>query len=349
MRTGVLDIGSNSAHLLVVDLMAGLPPLPVGAVKCPTRLAEAIGPDGTIEEPAVGRLVAAVRQAVEEARELEVDELVVFATSAVRDAANATEILGRIERACGVRPGFLSGEAEARLTFHAVRAWYGWSAGGILLADIGGGSLELAYGRAALGGAEPQVAMSLPLGAGRLTRRFLPDDPPRRKDLRRLRRRVEAKLERRLPVLREAVAEVPDRPLLAVATSRTFTQLAVLAGAPRASAGPYARRTLDRADLRAQIPRLARRPAERRARMRGVSRPRARQIVAGAIVAERVMAALDLTRVEICPWALREGVALHRLLALTDPEHADRTVLTDLLQPMPDAGGQRRRHLAVLG
>ncbi|HEX2312346.1 MAG TPA: hypothetical protein VHJ17_01340 [Thermomonospora sp.] len=340
VRTGVLDIGSNSAHLLLVDLAPGRPPSPVGAVRRPTRLAEAIGPDGAIEESAVRRLIRAVDQAVRAAWYENVDELVVFVTSAVRDAANAPEILAAIERTCGVRPGYLDGETEARLTFHAVRAWYGWSAGAILLADIGGGSLELAYGKATSETPEPEIALSLPLGAGRLTRSHLPDDPPRRRQLRALRAHVADRL-RDLPPLPPPDV---DHPVRAVATSRTFTQLAVLTGAPKVSAGPYVRRTLELSALRAQIPRLARRPAEKRARLRGVSRPRARQIVAGAIVAEAVMTALDLPRVEICPWALREGVALQRLFTLTG--HPPHHPLSGLIHPSPHHAG--RRHLTAV-
>ena len=77
----------------------------------------------------------------------------------------------------GVALQVLSGVDESRLTFLAVRRWYGWSAGRIINIDIGGGSLELSSGV----DEEPEVALSLPLGAGRLTREWLPDDPPGRR------------------------------------------------------------------------------------------------------------------------------------------------------------------------
>ena len=77
----------------------------------------------------------------------------------------------------GVALQVLSGVDESRLTFLAVRRWYGWSAGRIINIDIGGGSLELSNGV----DEEPEVALSLPLGAGRLTREWLPDDPPGRR------------------------------------------------------------------------------------------------------------------------------------------------------------------------
>jgi exopolyphosphatase/guanosine-5'-triphosphate,3'-diphosphate pyrophosphatase len=330
MRIGVLDVGSNSAHLKVTDLGAGVPPASVTTVKRPTQLAGAINADGEVEQGAIERLVVSVGEAVRAAAEHGVEELVTFATSAVRDATNQQEIVARVAAATGVRLGFLSGRDEARLTFLAARAWYGWSAGRLLLADIGGGSLEIAHGE----GQEPALALSLPLGAGRLTRAHLPGDPPSRKDVKRLRRRVYRQLsEASAQVLPGLVGERPVRP---VATSKTFTQLARLTGAPKRKAGPYARRVLELERLREQIPVLAAKRASARAKLPGVSRPRAPQILAGAIVAEALMTTLEIDRVDICPWALREGVIVRRLQAMSDPAAADDETAR-LTQAVPTA------------
>src|SRR3712207_8544376 len=83
--------------------------------------------------------------------------------SAIREARNGMEVLDRVRRQTGVTLQVTSGEEEARLTFLAVRRWYGWSAGRLLVLDIGGGSLELASGT----DEDPEVALSVPLGAGR--------------------------------------------------------------------------------------------------------------------------------------------------------------------------------------
>ena len=225
-----------------------------------------------------------------------------FTTSAVRDAANRDEVLDRVEAEAGVRPQYLSGEDEARLTYLAVHQWYGWSAGRLLILDIGGGSMEIVLGR----DAEPELAMSLPLGAGRLTRDFLPDDPPSRDQLKALRRHVNATLR-----------EVADRLLWegaaerAIGTSKTFKQLARLSGAPPQRKGPFVRRSVTAEDLEAWIPRLAALGARERAKLKGVSRARSRQITAGALVARASMKALDVDCVDVCPWALREGILLH--------------------------------------
>jgi exopolyphosphatase/guanosine-5'-triphosphate,3'-diphosphate pyrophosphatase len=324
MRIGVLDVGSNSVHLTIADLNPAEPPRTVASVKRRTRLAEAIEADGSIGEQAVDRLVAAVAETAAESRERNVDELVAFATSAVRGAANRRWITARARVETGLELGFLDGPDEARLTFLAARRWYGWSAGPLLLLDIGGGSFELAYGD----GDEPGVPLSLPLGAGRLTREYLPGDPPSAGDVERLREHVRR-------VLRDGTRELRSRPapMRVAATSKTFKQLARLTGAPKARAGPYVRRTLRRDDLRGKIPKLARRSARRRARMRGVSENRAGQILAGAIVAEAAMTALDLEEVDICPWAVREGVICHRMATMPAPAAGD---LHDLLEVRPE-------------
>jgi exopolyphosphatase/guanosine-5'-triphosphate,3'-diphosphate pyrophosphatase len=273
-------------------------------VKAPTLLGEAFGPDGAIESAGVDRVVEAVNHAMSAARRLGVQQLYVFTTSAVRDAANRDLILDRVEAEAGVRPQYLTGEDEARLTYLAVHQWYGWSAGRLLILDIGGGSMEIVLGR----DAEPELAMSLPLGAGRLTREFLPDDPPSRHQLRALRRHVNATLR-----------EVSDRllwegvPERAIGTSKTFKQLARLSGAPSQRKGPFVRRSVAAKDLEAWIPRLAAMRARERARLKGVSRSRSRQITAGALVARAGMKALNVDCVDVCPWALREGILLHYL------------------------------------
>ena len=104
-----------------------------------------------------------------------------FATSAVRDAMDGAEVIEAVRDQTGVDLVVLPGGDEAAMTFLAVRRWFGWSAGRLLCLDIGGGSLEIAAGR----DETPDLAVSVPLGAGRLTREWLPGDPPSRKDVRR--------------------------------------------------------------------------------------------------------------------------------------------------------------------
>jgi exopolyphosphatase/guanosine-5'-triphosphate,3'-diphosphate pyrophosphatase len=304
MLLGVLDIGSTAAQLQVFEVRPGAPPLSAHTVKEPTLLGEAFNADGGIDEAGVARVVTAVRHTLNAASQLGVHQLCVFATSAVRDAANRDAVLDRLEAEAGVRPQFISGVEEGQLTYLAVRQWYGWPADRQLVLDIGGGSMEIVFGR----DAEPDFSLSLPLGAGRLTRAFLPDDPPTREQLAALRWHVGATLcevAGRLPL-----EGVPDR---VVGTSRTFKQLARLCGSPVEREWLPVRHYVTAVGLEALIPELARLRAGKRAKLPGVSRSRSRQIVAGAMVAWAAMRVLNVDSVDVCPWALREGIVLHYL------------------------------------
>ncbi|MCO1582307.1 Ppx/GppA family phosphatase [Crossiella sp. SN42] len=300
VRLGVLDVGSNTAHLQVVDVYPGGSPDPLHSVKAQIGLSEDIDRHGVISPEGMERLVRAVRRCVAEAEAYGVAELVPFGTSSVRDAPNRTEACKQIRRATGVDMAFFSGEAEAGLTFLAARRWYGWQVGRMLMLDIGGGTVELAAGR----GEEPELAVSLPLGAWRLTRRYLSQDPPTAQEVKKLRRRLREVLTPTIAAFREQ----PD-PQRVVAVSKIFTQLAKLTSGPEAGE-PLA---LEYRELRRWIPKLARMPAAERAQLPGISAARARNIVAGAVLARTLMELLDVPRVEICPWGIREGILLRHL------------------------------------
>jgi exopolyphosphatase/guanosine-5'-triphosphate,3'-diphosphate pyrophosphatase len=333
MRLGVLDVGSNTVHLLVVDAHPGARPLPAYSHKAELRLAELLDEHGAISEAGVDRLVHTVADAMRVAEDKGVEDVLPFATSAVREAANGEAVLSRVERETGVGLTVLSGEDESRLTFLAVRRWFGWSAGRLLVLDIGGGSLEIGFGMDEY----PDTAVSLPLGAGRLTSGWLPGDPPGPDDVRTLRRHVRAEIAR-------TVAEFArlGRPDLAVGTSKTFRQLARIAGAARSAEGLYVQRTLRRAALEEWVPKLAAMTAAKRAELPGVSTGRARQLLAGALVAEGAMDLYGVDELEMCPWALREGVILRKLdvmAADTAGGSADAAPPAARTTPAPSAPG----------
>jgi exopolyphosphatase/guanosine-5'-triphosphate,3'-diphosphate pyrophosphatase len=304
MRLGVLDVGSNTVHLLVVDAHLGAQPTPQLSRKSVLRLAEHIGKRGDLAIEGADALVGATLGARRQATELHCDELLAFATSAVRDARNSSDVLARVKNETGVELRVLSGEDEAVLTFLAVRRWFGWSAGRLLCLDIGGGSLELAVGCDEV----PEVALSVPLGAGRLTRDWLDGDPPSKRSIEELRKYVAEQLAG--PARKLLSTGAPDR---VVASSKTFRTLARLAGAAPSGAGPRVRRTLQINGLRQIIAFISRIPAADLAELDGVSPARAHQTLAGAVVAEQAMLALDVPEFELSPWALREGVILRRL------------------------------------
>ena len=303
MRLGVLDIGSNTGHLLVVDAHRGAAPLPAYSHKEPLRLAEHLE-RGELSRGGIKALTTFVAEAVIVAEDKGAQDMLGFATSAVRDAANSDAVLDHVAAETGVRISVLPGEDEARLTFLAVRRWFGWSAGRLAVFDIGGGSLEIA------GGAdeEPDVAWSIPLGAARLAREHFVDGSPDAARIRALRTRIRAEIAADAGLLLRG-----GPPDVAAATSKTFRSLARICGAPPSGDGPLVERVLGLSDLQGWIPRLVGMDPAELAGLPGVSPSRTHQIVPGALVAEAVMDIFDLPELQVCPWALREGVILDRL------------------------------------
>lgn len=329
MRLGVLDVGSNTVHLLVVDAHPGARPWPATSHKVELQLAQHLGPDGRIRSPGEAALVRFIDSCLEVAEDQGVEETLAFATSALRDAPNGEQVLARVHRETGVGLRVLAGGDEARLTFLAVRRWFGWSAGRLLVLDIGGGSLEVAAGVDEL----PDAAVSLPLGAGRLTRDRLAGDPPDGERVRSARKFVRAEVAR---VVRE-VSKVGG-PDLVVGTSKTFRSLARVCGAAPSSEGPHVTRRLRRDALAEQLPRLSVMTVQERAGLPGVSAGRAGQLLAGALVADAAMDLLGVAELVICPWALREGIILRRLDTMaTQPDGGQAAA------DVPLAGGTDRR------
>lgn len=309
MRLGVLDVGSNTVHLLVVDAHYGAAPVPAHSHKVELRLAENVRNNSTIKDKTTDELCAFIESALKVAEDHGVTEILTFATSAIREAENGDDVLATVAERTGLKIDVLSGEDEAELTYLAARRWYGWSSGRITLFDIGGGSLEIATGV----DEDPDVAVSIPLGAGRMTREFFDADPPTKKQFSALRKHVRAEVA-------HAVGPITKygEPQLAVATSKTFRQLARVGGAAPSADGPYVPRVLKRRELKKWLPKLAAMPASERAQIPGVSEGRAQQLLAGAIVADAVMNLFDVPVLSVCPWALREGVILRRMDGISE-------------------------------
>jgi len=300
MRLGVLEVGSNTVHLQVVDAHPGGRPSPATNQKVELRLHEYLNKLGEITAEGVDLLESAIADAIAHAHEFKTDEILAFATSAIRDAVNGKEILAEINRKFEIDLQVLSGEDEAGMTFLAVRRWLGWSSGRLLVLDIGGGSLEIAIGD----DESAESTISLPLGASRLTREFLDSDPHNSKDIKNLEKFV-------IDMLKESVDEeiknhVADH---FIATSKTFRTLARLGEHWFDDNPKYLRLN----SLTKMISILQTMSNKERALLPGVSVSRAKQIVAGAIVARSVMEKLDISELEICPWALREGIVLRWL------------------------------------
>jgi exopolyphosphatase/guanosine-5'-triphosphate,3'-diphosphate pyrophosphatase len=300
MRLGVLDVGSNTVHLQVVDAHPGARPSPATNQKVELRLHEYLNKEGEITAEGVALLEESIADAISHAKEFQTEEILAFATSAIRDAKNGKEILDQINKKFEIDLQVLSGDDEAQMTFLAVRRWLGWSSGRLLVLDIGGGSLEIAVGD----DERAEATISLPLGASRLTREYLDSDPHTSKEIKALETFVYDAIKQSLP--EDISKHIADH---FVATSKTFRTLARL-GEHWFEDNP---KYLKINSLIKMIPKLQDMSNKQRAELPGVSPSRARQIVAGAIVARTAMERLQINELEICPWALREGIVLRWL------------------------------------
>jgi exopolyphosphatase/guanosine-5'-triphosphate,3'-diphosphate pyrophosphatase len=297
MLLGVLDVGSNTIHLQVMQAHPGARPTPTTNLKTELRLTDYLDERGNISSLGIDELHKAISEALVHAKEFQTEEIVAFATSAIREATNGAEVIKEISERHNIELQILNGNEEAAMTFLAARRWLGWSSGRLLILDIGGGSLEMAVGDDEY----PEESLSLPLGAARLTRTFLQSDPYTSKEVKRLEEFVKEALSNSLPPALEE-----HRADHFVATSKTFRTLARLnefwfKDNPK---------KLNINSLEKAIPKLLAMTNKERAELPGVSSNRALQIVAGAIVAYSALSKLELDEVEICPWALREGLVL---------------------------------------
>ncbi|ABY24454.1 exopolyphosphatase [Renibacterium salmoninarum ATCC 33209] len=331
MRLGVLDIGSNTVHLLLVDAHPGGQPIPFASHKRPLSLVQYLDDDGAITEAGQRELVEFVLEAWEFAAKHRVEDLLAFCTSAIREASNGAQVLARVQQETTVQMRELTGAEEAAMTFFAVRRWYGWGAGTILDLDIGGGSFELALGADEL----PSKAVSVPLGAQRLTRDWLQEDPPSAKSVKDLRKYIRSTLK---PHVKEFSALAA--PTLITGTSKTFRSLARVTGAAPSAMGPFVRRELHAIDLGLWTQRLTAMSAADRLHLPGVSEARATQLLAGALVAEAALELFKGETLQICPWALREGLILRRL---------DQLVFDGPLDPPRHVTARPAAELAAIG
>ena len=290
MRLGALDIGSNTGHLMVADIADDGRLTRVAKFAERLRLIEYLNEDQALSSQGVARLVDFLRAANTFDIESGCDLVLPFATSTIRDATNSADVVAYVAAEVGVDLRLLSGEEEAVLTYRAASEWAAErnSTRRVGVFDIGGGSLEIGVGT----GEQPSAAASVPLGSTRATREWF-DKGRSADDFSAHARDVLAELAESL------VADGPvDR---ALATSATFRSLAKACGD---------RELLGREALRKLVNQLAGMPPQEVADLPGVSSSKAPYLAAGALVAEAVMDVFDIECLEICPWAVREGVLL---------------------------------------
>jgi exopolyphosphatase/guanosine-5'-triphosphate,3'-diphosphate pyrophosphatase len=312
VRLATIDIGTNTAQLLVVE--TGEKDLRrIHAAERFVRLGEGVDARGRIGDAAQSRLLEALRAHVSAARSHGADRVVAAGTSALRDAANRTAVLDAVRAETGLAVDLLSGREEAAWSFAAACAAVGDLAGPCLVVDVGGGSTELVAGRAPADHAPRYVdaitdRASLDVGCVRLTERCFSTLPPPSEDVERARALIDA-------ALRDADLDAGPDPTL-VGTAGTATALALVHAGPDSTwdalhGGGFALSRADVADWRERVLRL---PVDAiRALHPAAMAGRADVFAVGVLLLDRTMAHYDRDALRVSPYELRHGLALRAL------------------------------------
>jgi exopolyphosphatase/guanosine-5'-triphosphate,3'-diphosphate pyrophosphatase len=339
MRASVLDLGSNSFHVLVADVGSDGSLVPVTREREMLHLGRAVAEHGAIPDELRRRAVGVVAHLTELAHRQGATTHHAVATSALRDATNGPEVLAEMARAAGTPIRLVPGVEEARLGYVGVRAATGATGCGLTVLDLGGGSLEVATGT----GRDPDVVCTSPLGVSRLSA-LVHADPPSADD----RDRLDAALRSGLDDL---VEDLPGRlPTRTVAVGGTVRALGRLVAAD----GPWTPATINRLslptsrlrELRDQLLEL---DVDGRTAVPGMKSRRADHLHVAAVVLVAVLERLGVEELEVCDWGLREGVLLDAagMIEAPTPDQLRTREVTRLIAAFP-ADGDHRNHVAAL-
>lgn len=302
MKLGVLDIGSNSIHMVLAELGRDRSFEILGRNKDMTRLGDGTLQTGILEPAKIERGLEVVRQFIALAKNRGAQRILAFATAAIREASNGGEFLDRIQRETGVKASVVTGDEEARLIYVAARHFADLAGKPSLILDVGGGSVELIVGddRAMT------FARSLKLGVARLKDLFLPKCPPSKGDHERLHRHLRDTLASTLAEVRRL------RPARLVGTSGTLINLGAMVSEerddrPLPSPTGFA---YDEGDLKDLHERLADADAKELLEIKGIDPDRRDLVLPGACLLIEVMRGTKLDEVTLCDRGIRDGVIL---------------------------------------
>ncbi|GAB4211104.1 MAG: Ppx/GppA phosphatase family protein [Sandaracinaceae bacterium] len=293
-RVGAIDVGTNTVLCLVAERGDADSIARVADWATITRLGRGVDARGALDDEAIERTLAAVREHAEQARRLGATEVRGVGTSALRDARDRDRFVARARE---ILDGFevISGDDEARLTFAGAAAGLTLPAGERAVLDLGGGSTEIA-----IGDAFPHTRASLQLGSVRLFERWLRSDPPTDVERDALIDEIERSLDaHRVMALPPIVALAGTATTVAcVARNVAFEEVERVHGA-----------VLDHSELEAVAERLGRASLAERSAHPSIEPGRADVVVAGAILLARVARRSISPAVVISDGGLRWGLA----------------------------------------
>jgi exopolyphosphatase / guanosine-5'-triphosphate,3'-diphosphate pyrophosphatase len=305
-RRAVIDVGTNSVKLLIADVSGGdLTPLVEDSNQ--TRLGRGFYETHHLQSEAIQQTASVVAAYAQVARDWNAETVRVLATSAVRDAENARELLDEVQRSSGLALEIISGEQEADYAYQGVCSDPKLDGLPLLILDVGGGSTEFIAGEKG----HKYYRNSFPLGTVRLFERFQPADPPGAEMLGQCRNWIARFLEERVaPELRPAISRCKVPPLL-VGTGGTTTILARLEGGLLTFERDRIESTvLSRAQLTERVEALWSLPVERRKALPGMPPKRADIIIFGVAIYEAVMNCFQFSELRVSTRGLRFAAVL---------------------------------------
>jgi exopolyphosphatase/guanosine-5'-triphosphate,3'-diphosphate pyrophosphatase len=302
-RFAAIDVGSNSIRCLIAERGEDGHLQIIDDLKDQPRLARGLSSTGLLGATSMDHALESLGRMVQAAERRGASRVALVATSAVRDAANGAEFAERVKKEIGIPLEVIDGETEARLAFLSVSEHFAIGRGRAVVADIGGGSLELVL---AVGGLVDRV-VSLPFGAVRLTEQYLAGAKDEGTGARRLRGAVRQKLRRAIPGREWAAAKL-------FGSGGTFTNLARIAAARKSGIVPPGgihALAVPSAELQRILEWLAAMTVDERRAVPGLNAERADIIVAGLAVAAEVLELFDAPKVTVSAFGLREGLLIH--------------------------------------
>ncbi len=306
-----IDIGTNSVHMVVVEIDPKLPAFHIIAKEKDTvRLGDRDSDTGDLTEEAVKRALNALKRCKDLAESLNVRQILAVATSATREASNGIAFLHRIKSELGISVNLISGQEEARRIYLGVLSGMDFGDRPHVMIDIGGGSTELILADIR----EARFLSSTKVGAVRLTKEFVTSDPISKKELNYLKAYVRGMLERPVEEIWHSL-QLNENPRL-VGTSGTIETLATIHALDKQGTvpNPLNGYQLTRQDIEAATNKLAAMTYEERFSIPGISDKRAEIIVPGAIILLEAMEMLCINSITICERALREGIIVDWML-----------------------------------
>lgn len=303
INLAAVDVGTNSSHMIIVNISGGGAFKVIDRLKHWVRLGDGLDKKGRIDRSAIERLLKSLDY-FKQLAETYHAPLICIATSALRDAVNRAEIIAEVKEQLDLRLDVVSGQEEARLIFQGVQSEGYMDEAPIQVVDIGGGSTEIVVGTCS----GVLAAESLDMGVRRFAHKYFPDGEYTKRDVKACRQDASNRVQSITSALQKWEIS------LTVGTSGTIRAQAALMVA---LLGVRQSHRVRLKELRAVLPLLIAR-IQRGESFAGVDAERLPTLVPGNLILQEVMTALGINELELCQSALREGIIFDRMESLAD-------------------------------